>query len=182
MTSAAPPVRPVYDFNLLVSCAWRGHGPARGEVQSLLARFGDPRASVRRTLARGILGVRTSLDARDVIARLRALHAADPLVFQHTRTWVPIDRWTTSEIAAMKEAVLRLRDGIAAGHTWRMTVKKRRHTRHHTIDIIRALANLVPGRVDLEHPDRILRVDILGNHAGLSVLTAEEIFSTGLPG
>jgi tRNA acetyltransferase TAN1 len=176
------PVGPVYDFNLLVSCSWRGHGPARGEVQRLLARLGDPRASVKRTLARGILGVRTSLDARQVIARLRTLHAADPLTFQHTCTWVPIDLWTTSEIDAMREAVLRLRDRIAPDHTWRMTVEKRRYTRHHRIDIIRTLAELVPGRVDLEHPDRILRIDILGNYAGLAVLTAEETFSTGLPG
>jgi tRNA acetyltransferase TAN1 len=172
----------VYDFKLLVSCSWRGHWPAMGEVQSLLARFGDPRASVRRTLARGILGVRTSLDAREIIARLRALRAADPLAFQHTCIWVPIDLWTTSEIDAMREAVLQLRDRIAPDHTWRMIVKKRRYTRQHTIDIIRALADLVPQKVDLRHPDRILRVDILGNYAGLSVLTAEEIFSTRLLG
>jgi tRNA acetyltransferase TAN1 len=151
-----------------------------GEVQSLLARLGDPRASVRRTLARGVLGVRTSLDAREVIARLRALHAADPLVFQHTCRWIPIDLWTTSEIDAMREAVLRLRDRIGPDHTWRMTVEKRRYTRHHEREIIQALADLVPGKVNLEHPDRILRVDILGNYAGLSVLTAEESFSTGL--
>jgi tRNA(Ser,Leu) C12 N-acetylase TAN1 len=185
MGAAALGQRPVgraYDFNLLVSCSWYGHMRAKGEIQSLLARLGDARASVRRTLARGILGVRTSLDAREVIARLQALHAANPLAFQHTCTWVPIDLWTTSEIDAMKEAVLRLRPRIGPDHRWRMTVEKRRYTRHHTIEIIRALADLVPGKVDLEHPDRILRVDILGSHAGLSVLTPAQIFSTGLRG
>lgn len=176
------PIAPIYDFNLLVSCAWRGHMRARGEIQRLLAGFGDPRASVRRTLARGILGVRTSLDAREVVAKLRALREADPLALQFTCTWVPVDCWTTSEIEAMEAAILQLRDRITPDQTWRMTVEKCRYTRLHRIEIIHALAELISAKVNLEHPDRILRVDILGTHAGLSVLAPDDIFSTGLAG
>jgi tRNA(Ser,Leu) C12 N-acetylase TAN1 len=59
-----------------------------------------------------------------------------------------------------------------------MTVEKRRYTRLHRIDVIRALAELVPAKVALEHANRILRFDILGDRAGLSVLAPDDIFST----
>jgi hypothetical protein len=101
---AQRPVGSLYDFDLLVSCPCRADLRARGEIQRVLARFGDPRASVRRTMARGILGARTSLEARDVVAKLRTLREADSLVFKFTCTWVPIDRWTASGIDAMAES------------------------------------------------------------------------------
>lgn len=59
-----------------------------------------------------------------------------------------------------------------------MTVEKRRYTALHKIDIIREVAELIDERVDLENPNKIVRIDIIGKHAGICVLRPDEVFST----
>jgi tRNA(Ser,Leu) C12 N-acetylase TAN1 len=89
---------------------------------------------------------------------------------------VPVDLWTPSDIDSMRKAVGQLKDRIGEGETWRMTVEKRRHGAH-TQELIARLAPLLTARVDLHHPQRILRVDIVGPFAALSVLGPDEILS-----
>jgi len=154
----------MYDFNLLVSCYWDNYGKAKGEITNLLERLGDKNPQVRRTIARGIIGVRTCLNQ-------------DSLAIQHTFKWVPIDLWTLSDMDSIKEGVKQLKNKIQKGEKWRMTIEKRRYTQHHKIDIIREIAEDISKKVDLENPDKILRIDIIGKYAGISLLKPKEIFS-----
>jgi len=133
---------------------------------------------VERTMAWGILGVKTRLDSRGVVQQLKILFNQNPNIFQYILKWVPVDLWTNSDIDSLKEAVEEVKDKIKQGERWRMTVEKRRYTLYHKIDIIKALAELIQEKVDLTNPDKILRIDIIGKYAGLSVLSPQEIFST----
>ena len=63
------------------------------------------------------------------------------------------------------------------GETGGMTREKRRYPRHHQLELIRILAEPIAAKVELVHPDKIRRVDILGPHAAMSVLTPDDIFS-----
>ena len=171
----------LYDFNLLVSCFWRADRRARGEIIDVLRMLGDEKPFVKRTPARGIIGVRTSLEPRRVTKDLQAMLEKNPFLFRDTCKWVPVDVWTYSDIESVKEAVLRLRERIKAGERWRMTVEKRRYTRYHTIEIIKILAELISEKVDLTNPDKILRVDIIGKYAAVSVLAPDEMFSATKP-
>ncbi len=167
----------MYEFNLLVSCSWGAHGKAKEEILRILRALDDENPLVKRTVAKGIIGVKTILDSRDVVHRLRTLFNKDPLVLQQTTKWVPVDLWTHSDINSMKNAVQVLRNKIQVGEKWRMIVEKRRYTRYHKMEIITALAELIDEKVDLENPDKILRVDIVGKYAGFSILTPQDIFS-----
>ncbi len=113
-----------------------------------------------------------------MVRELQRLYDEGKFVFEYTLKWVPVKLWTFSEIESMKEAVEGLRDEIQPGERWRITLEKRRYTLHHKIDIIRELAELIDEKVDLEKPDKILRVDILGKYAGISVLSPHDVFST----
>lgn len=171
----------MYHFNLLVSCSWGAYKRAREEILRILSKLGDDEPFVKRTAARGIIGVRTSINSREAVRRLRGLFEEDPFILQHTLKWVPVDIWTPSTLYAMKEVVTQLRSRIHTGERWRMTVEKRRYTQHHKIEIIRELADLIDEEVDLENPDKILRIEIIGKYAGISVLTPKEIFSVAEP-
>jgi len=172
----------MYNFNLLVSCPWAMSDAAIREVAGLLKTLADDKPVIRRTAARGIIGVKTSVDARTVVQELRSILRDDPMAFRYTLKWVPVDLWVNSDLESMKEAVLKLRDRIKHGECWRMTVEKRRYTLYHRIDIIKELAELVDERVDLKNPDKIIRVDIIGRNTGISVLSPQQIFSsTRLP-
>ncbi|MFQ6135680.1 MAG: methyltransferase domain-containing protein [Candidatus Hydrothermarchaeales archaeon] len=166
-----------YNFDLLVSCRWGTFRQAREEVAGILSRLGDEGPEIRPTIARGIIGVKTDLDPREVIRKIRVLYEQGSWPLQFAVKWVPIDVWVYSDLASMEEAVYGLKKKIRPGEKWRMTVEKRRYTRYHKIEIIRDLAELIDEKVDLSHPDKILRVDILGKYAGLSVLEPRDIFS-----
>ncbi len=168
----------MYDFNLLVSCSWSAYGKAKKEILQVLDLLGDKQSFVKPTLAQGIIGVRTSLNPKQVVRELQRLFNDGGFVFEYTLKWVPVDLWTFSDIKSMKEAVARLRDKIQPGERWRITLEKRRYTLCHKIDIIRELAELIDERVDLERPHKILRVDIIGKYAGVSVLSPQDVFST----
>jgi tRNA(Ser,Leu) C12 N-acetylase TAN1 len=94
---------------------------------------------------------------------------------------VPVDLWTFSDMGSMKEGVRMLRDKIHKGEKWRMTVKKRRYTKHHKVDIIRELADLIYEKVDLTYPDKIFHVELIGRYAALSVLAPQDSFSVAKP-
>jgi len=171
----------MYDFNFLISFPWGLYRRAKEEIAHVLKLLGDEKPLVKPTIAEGIIGVKARLDPREAVQGLRMLFDRDPLTFQHTLKWVPVDLWTHSDMESMKEAVIKLRNKIQAGERWRMTVEKRRYTQYHKIEIIRELANLIDEKVDLENPDKILRIDIIGKYAGMSVLTPQDVFSIAKP-
>ena len=171
----------IYDFNLLVSCSWGVYGKAKKEIIHILEMLGDESPLVKRTIAEGIIGVKTGLNPREVAYGLRRLFDEDPFALQYTLKWVPVDLWTLSDMDSMKQGVGKLRNRIQEGERWRMTVEKRRCSLHHKIEVIRELADLVDEKVDLENPEKILRVDILGRYAGISVLTPQDVFSVAKP-
>lgn len=168
----------MYDFNLLVSCPWTAIGKAKREIASILGLLGDEEPLIRGTTARGITGVRTSLDPRDVIRRLKMIFDTNQSLFQFTFKWVLIDSWTNSDVESMKMALEQLKGKIKQGERWRMIVEKRRYTQYQEIDIIKQLVDFIDEKVDLRNPDKIFRIDIIGKHAGMSVLSPNEIFST----
>jgi len=156
----------MYDFNLLVSCPWPFMGKARREIAYFLRQLGDEKPAIEPTVARGIIGVKTRLDSREVIKELRILFSQDPKRFQYTSKWIPADLWTDSDIESMRKAVEQVKDKIKHGERWRMIVERRRYTLHHKIAIITALAEIIEEKVDLTNPDKILRIDIIGKFAG----------------
>jgi len=168
----------MYDFNILVSCPWTMIWRAKREIFDILKLLGDENPIIKPTMARGIIGVRTRLDSREVVQGLQKLFIKDPLAFQYTLKWAPTDFWTYSDMGSMKEAVMNIKEKIHKREKWRMTVEKRRYTRYHKIEIIKELAELIQEKVDLKNPDKIVRIDIIGKYAAVSVLSPNEIFST----
>jgi tRNA(Ser,Leu) C12 N-acetylase TAN1 len=167
----------MYEFNLLVSCSWGAYIRAKGEILHILRMLDDESPVVKHTVAKGIIGVKTSLEPRDIVHRLRRMFNKDPFILQQTTKWVPVDLWTYSTLNSMRDAVKALRNKIRAGEKWRMTMEKRRYTRYSKIEIITALAELIDEKVDLKTPDKIIRVDIIGRYTGFSILTPRDIFS-----
>ena len=163
--------------NLLASCSWSLWREAADEAKRILKELGDESPLVTRTLARGILGVRTSLDSRFVVRGVQEMFMKDPLSVQYILKLVPIDTWTASDIDSIKEGVSGIRGRISKGEKWRMSVEKRRYTEHHKSEIIKEVAELIEEKVDLEKPDKILRIEIIGRYAGLAILKPDETFS-----
>jgi len=169
------------DFNLLVSYSWNIFNKARDEIAKILKEFGDDNPVIKRTIARGIAGVKTKLDSREVVRKVRELFEKDPSQINFAIKWIPVDNWCKSDLDEMKKIIKKIKVGIKKGEKWAMEVEKRRYTNYHTAEIIEELAKEIEEKVNLEHPDKIVRIDILGQSAGISLLKPENIFSTGHP-
>jgi tRNA acetyltransferase TAN1 len=70
-----------------------------------------------------------------------------------------------------------VRGRIAAGETWGMKVEKRGWQDQHTQDIVVYLARAIDRKVNLSHPDRVVRIDMLGGRTAISVLAPGDSFS-----
>lgn len=168
-------------MDLLVSYGWSRFGAAKHEIRKTLERFGDAHAQVERTSVHGIALVHTALAGREVIRRCRELFHSE-FVFAYATKWVPVDYWCDTDLAAMRKLVEEnVRARIGANETWGMKVEKRRSRRYHTHDVVAYLAPAIDRKVDLDHPDKLVRIDILGRQTAVSVLRPGEIFSTTAP-
>jgi tRNA(Ser,Leu) C12 N-acetylase TAN1 len=165
----------LYDYNLLASCEWGGFPKARGELGRQSAILGDSSPIIEGTIASGILGVRTTLEPRTVIAKFNELVAENPDAINHVLKLRPIDLWTTPRLEDLKVAVLSLREQIGPGERWGMEVELRRFTALHKVEIIEPLADLIDEKLDLTNPQKTLRIEILGNAAAVSVVKPDEV-------
>jgi tRNA(Ser,Leu) C12 N-acetylase TAN1 len=154
---------------------------AKGELRQQLNSLGDSSPGIERTIARGILGVRTFLDPRKVVAKLNERATENPNAISYVLKLRPVDLWTAPTIADLKVAVSSLKEQIKPGETWGMEVELRRFTILHKLEIIEPLAELIDEKVDLKSPDKTLRIEILGNAAAVSLLKPEDVFSLHKP-
>jgi len=163
--------------DLLVSYPWRRFGPARREILRILKRLGDEHARVERTDVDGVALVHTNLDGREVVRRCRELFQTAP-TFEFAIKWVPVDYWCDTDLDAMKKLIEeKIRGQIDANETWGMKVEKRGWQKYHAVDIIARLAEAIDRRVNLDRPDKLVRVDVVGRQTAISVLRPGEIFS-----
>ena len=168
-------------MNLLVSYSWNHFYPARAEVTRILQRFGDPAARVAWSSVMGIAIVDTILDNREVIKQCHALFKDEP-AFQFAIKWVPVDYWCETSLEAIKEVIdVQIAPQISEHETWGMKVEKRRWQQYHTSEIVEYLTTDIKRKVNLDHPDKLMWVDVLGKETALSLLRPGEIFSLNLP-
>ena len=168
-------------MNLLVSYGWSRFGAAEHEILETLERFGDAHAHVARTNVQGIALVQTALDGRAVVRRCRELFHQE-FVFAYATKWMPVDYWCATDLETMRELLAtKVRDRIGANETWGLKVEKHRSHQYHAHDIVAFLAPAIDRKVNLDHPDKIVRVDIIGDRTAISVLRPGEIFSATAP-
>lgn len=171
----------ISQMDLLVSHCWGRFHQTRTEVIQILNQMGDPDPVVKRTTVLGIALVHSSLDNRAVIRQCKTLRQErGPDCFRFAIKWIPIDYWCITDLDAMKRVIDRhVADYVKPDQTWGMVVKKHRFQQHHCIDIIRHLARDMQRRVNLNEPDWLVRVDILGRETAIAFLKPDEIFSIG---
>lgn len=157
------------------------HDPAHPEAaiqetRRILESIGEPDALVLPTAIAGNLKVIPEgdpHDAQDAIARL-AQEASG--LFRYTSNWTVVDSWVPSDLQAIRRAVADYQNEIGAGESWKVAVRPN-HTALHRQAVIDAVVPLLePTRVDLEDPDKELRIDILGDETGVGLVDRNKSF------
>jgi len=162
------------DFNLLLSSARGTEGEANHEIRYLLRELGDPSPATDFAPVSGLTVAKTILDPIKVISGLRRILKHRPWQFRYILKVKPVEQVVSCEITAIGEAVVNRASKVAADETFRVSVEKRR-SQVSSREIIDAVASKIPRKVELRNPDKIVLIEVIGNIAGVSVISPESI-------
>jgi len=165
------------DFNLIATTVRGNERAMINEILFLLKdHLGDQEAAAVKTGVRGIVVARTSLNPYVVVEKLYGLLSERPYEFRFALRIIPIECVVPTDLELIKQACLKLALRIGEGETYRITVEKR-YTMLHSMDIISAVAAEVERKADMESPDKILLIEIMGAVTGISLIKPREIIS-----
>ena len=164
------------DFNLLVTTTRGNEDNACSEIWYLLKEIGDEKAEVDRTGVSGLIAAKTSLDPFEVIVKLREILKERPYEFRYSLRIIPIAKVVKTRLEEIEKAAEEFAPKIGENETFRITVEKR-FTEISTKDIIEAAASKIERKVNLEKPDKIMLIEIVGGLTGISVIKPNDIIS-----
>ena len=164
------------EFNLIVSTYRFREEDAQDEILELLDKFGDQAAESEIMEIKGMILVQSSLDPLAVIDRLKELVASEPWQIRYILRVLPVQVVVPTRLDTIRQAARELITKIG-NDTFRVTVEKR-HNSLGSMQIVKAIADQISNKVDLENPGWVILVQVLGGLTGVSVLRPNQIFSS----
>ncbi len=145
-------------------------------VYLLKEALGDQTAEASKTGIRGLIVAKTVLNPCEVIEKFKAIVHERPYEFRYALRIMPIEKVVETSLETLGLAASALAEGMGESDSFRVTVEKR-FTTMHAQEIIEAVAARIQNPVDLDNPDRVLLVEVLGKYTGLSLVKPELILS-----
>jgi tRNA acetyltransferase TAN1 len=142
----------------------------------LTDELGDPAPVADRTGIRGLVAAKSSFNPCEIIEKFRALLQERPYEFRYALRIIPIEKVVPTEIDKIKSVATELAANIKENETFRVTVEKR-FTTIHTRELIEAVATNIERKVNLENPDKILLIEVVGGLTGISLIQSEDILA-----
>ncbi len=164
------------DFNLLASTMRGNERQMCYELAFLLKEIGDADPKVDRTGIRGLVVAKTALNPVEVIEKFRAVLQEKPYEFRYAFRIIPIQKVVHTDLAEVKQAAMDLAAGLGEKESFRVTVEKR-FTSIHSRDFIEAAASDIKNKADMDNPDKILLIEVLGGFTGISLVKPSEVLS-----
>ncbi|MFW9819116.1 MAG: THUMP domain-containing protein, partial [Candidatus Thorarchaeota archaeon] len=120
----------------------------------------------------------TNLNPKEVISKINTIQDKDPDYFQFILKIVPIDFICETEIKTIGKIVEKnYKNYIDEKDSFKITLKRRHHHKIERNYFIERIAEIINNSVDLENPDKTIRIEVLGNITGVSFLKKNDIIS-----
>ena len=164
------------DFNLIATSERGSESDACSELWMLLRAVGDEMPIVDRAPVRGLILSRTAIAPVEAVRRLRRALLRSPDDFRVLLRVMPVEVVTPTDLEAIVDAADGLASRIGGDESFRITVEKRR-TGLRSREVIEAVAAGIERRVDLEHPDWVVLIEIIGRYTGVSVVPPDALLN-----
>ena len=142
----------------------------------LKEELGDISATAGKTGVRGLIGAKTTLDPCKVVEKFRAVLQERPYEFRYALRIIPIEKVVRTNLDEIKRVATELAARIGKNETFRVTVEKR-FTSVHSRDFIEAAAAGIQRKADLENPDKILLIEVIGGLTGMSLIKPSDVLA-----
>lgn len=164
------------DYNILVTFHHNEKMRAEQEVADRIKEAGLVLEDLMESRVPGLLLVRVDGNAKEAVKKLRGFAFRFPELFRYTHHWTPVEEWVSSEPEVMVSAARTFGERIGKNDSWKLDLEKRNYSGGSSLDLIKMLTEPIDrGVVDLENPELILKVEIIGGFAGFSLVTEEEL-------
>ena len=165
------------DFNLLISCGRNLERKAEREIKNFLRKIGDETPVTIEVGFRGLFGIKTDLEIDRILEQIKDTLKENPWRFRYVLKVTPVDKVVASDIGEIKTTVKDLSNQkISPEDTFRITVRKR-GTNLSGHEVIKEVAGIIDNKVDLEHPKKIINIEILGDVTAIAIVKEGEIIS-----
>lgn len=160
------------DANLIVTYEPTHAGKAGEEVKEMLSEMGG--CEFLDSKFEGVFLLRTKQDSKKIVAKLFELCKEEPYKFKYTFRWIPIEKWSKSDMSDMTKVVKEMESQIKPEESWKMDLGKRGYEGDTMKIVIKLTDSINRPKVDLKNPQKIVKVEIIGDRAGFSLLSPDE--------
>jgi len=162
------------EANLIISFDPAHVGKAQEEAKALLKEAGEE-AEFMDSGTEGLFLAKTKSDPKALTKKLADICRSSPDKFENTFHWIPIEKWTSSAIAKIQAEIKTINGKMDPEKKWKMDLNKRQFEGKTTDLILKLTEGIDKPKVDLKNPDIIIKVEIIGKKAGISLLNADEL-------
>ena len=137
---------------------------------------GDEYPIISRSDFQGLLMALTKIENKEVIKKIKTIFKENPNFFQYILKIIPIDYVCETQTQTISEIIQSSYNMyIHSEDSFKIVLNRRKSPYIDRQLILKKIGSILDNRVDLEHPDKIIRVEILGNVTGISYLSPNEI-------
>jgi len=124
----------------------------------------------------GLITALTNIDSKEVIYKIKKIIENDSNFFQFILKIIPIDYICETNIKTIKEFVEKYyRIYINEDQSFKIELIRRKNELVERDTVIESIAKIVNNKVNLDNPDKIIRIEILGNVTGISFLNPDDL-------
>ena len=163
-------------MDLIITCARHLEPETEEELMNILEEFGDSDAKISITKMSGILTAETELDPIEVVRKIKEMILDEPWSIRYCLRVIPVQKIVETDIEEIEKMISSIKNQIEEKESYRILIEKR-NSEISSKEIITKIANGIKNKVSLDHPDKIILIEILGIVTGISILKNSDILS-----
>jgi len=162
-------------MNLLITSQKGSEAKASAEFKEIALQRGHRKLRIEKSGFDGVLEIEIE-NSRDFIQFMREYVRSEPFRVHYIQRMIPVDVVVDTDLDQIKEAAQQLAAQVLHGETFRIDITERDSpvARKELIDTIAAV---VDRKVNLNSPDKVFQVEVLGEYTAVSVVKPDEILS-----
>jgi tRNA acetyltransferase TAN1 len=162
-------------LNLLITSQKGSEARASAEFKEIALQRGHRKLRIEKSAFDGVLEIEIE-NSRDFIAFMREYVRSEPFRVHFIQRMIPVDVVVDTTVDQIRDAATQVAPQILPGETFRIDIAERDSPTSRK-ELIDTIAGVVDRKVDLNSPNKIVQVEVLGDYTAISVVRPDEILS-----
>jgi tRNA(Ser,Leu) C12 N-acetylase TAN1 len=162
-------------MNLILTSQKGNEAKASAEFKEIALQHGLRKLHIEKSDFDGVLEVEVE-DPRGFVAFLREYVRSEPFRIHFVQRVIPVDIVVDTDLEQIKQGTAQLGSQIGKTESFKIDIDER-DSPYSRKELIDAIADVVDRKVNLESPDMVIQVEVLGEYTALSLARPDELIS-----